>query len=84
MTGQTTVPASGTTERGGEKAGYLSQSDLFRDLAAAELGALGASLAMTTCHRGRVFYEPGQTGEVLSSSRLGASRCTASPSTERS
>jgi len=65
MTNWTTAAADRASARGTEKIGYLSQSDLFRDLSPADIAALGASLAMTTCQRGRVFYEPGQTGQVL-------------------
>lgn len=61
----TTAAWNRASERSSEKIGYLSQSDLFRDLSPPEVAALGGSLAMTTCGRGRVFYEPGQTGEVL-------------------
>lgn len=48
-----------------DKVMYLSQTDLFQGLDQRELHNIQDALAMTTCHRGRVFYEPGQTGEVL-------------------
>ncbi|MGE3961746.1 MAG: Crp/Fnr family transcriptional regulator [Dehalococcoidia bacterium] len=44
---------------------HLSESEIFRDLSSEQLREVAAMSAMTTCHRGRVFYEPDQTGEVL-------------------
>jgi CRP/FNR family cyclic AMP-dependent transcriptional regulator len=48
-----------------EKIAYLSKSELFRDLPQEDLHALESAISMSTCERGRVFYTPGQTGEVL-------------------
>lgn len=47
------------------KAGYLSDTDIFRDLNAKELEELDRMTAMSTCRKGKVFYTPGETGEVL-------------------
>ncbi len=47
------------------KAAFLSDTDIFRDLSSQELEELDRMTAMSTCRRGKVFYMPGQTGEVL-------------------
>jgi CRP-like cAMP-binding protein len=47
------------------KVAYLSETDLFQDLAARDLDELERSTAMSSCNRGRVFFTPGETGEVL-------------------
>lgn len=47
------------------KVGYLSDTDIFRDLSSQELEEIDRVTAMTTCRRGKVFYTPGETGEVL-------------------
>ncbi len=47
------------------KAAYLSDTDIFRDLGAKELEELDRMTAMSTCRKGKVFYTPGETGEVL-------------------
>jgi len=47
------------------KFAHLSESEIFRDLTPNEMQEVARMSAMTTCHRGRVFYEPEQTGEVL-------------------
>lgn len=47
------------------KTGYLRQNELFRDLDPSEMQELDRMTAMTTCEEGRVFYSPGETGEVL-------------------
>lgn len=48
------------------KIGYLSAMDLFSDLTAEEKEELHRSIIMMqTCKAGRVFYTPGETGEVL-------------------
>jgi len=44
---------------------YLSASVLFCDLNPAELQDLDRMTTMTSCRRGRVFFEPGQVAEVL-------------------
>jgi len=47
------------------KFAHLSESEIFRDLTSDEMHEVARMSAMTTCHRGRVFYEPEQTDEVL-------------------
>jgi CRP/FNR family cyclic AMP-dependent transcriptional regulator len=47
------------------KIGYLAQTDIFRDLTPDDMTELERMTAMTTCRRGRVFYTPETTGEVL-------------------
>jgi CRP-like cAMP-binding protein len=44
---------------------FLSESDLFRGLSQLDLDDLERSTTMSTCKRGRVFYTPAETGEVL-------------------
>ncbi|MEZ4502817.1 MAG: Crp/Fnr family transcriptional regulator [Dehalococcoidia bacterium] len=44
---------------------FLSESDLFRGLTQLDLDEVERSTTMSTCTRGRVFYTPGETGEVL-------------------
>ena len=47
------------------KAAFLSDTAIFRDLSSQELEELDRMTAMSTCRRGKVFYTPGETGEVL-------------------
>ena len=47
------------------KIGYLSAMDIFQDLTPEEIKEIDRSIFMQTCKAGRVFYTPGQTGEVL-------------------
>ncbi len=47
------------------KIGYLRSNELFQDLNDEEMKELDRMTAMTTCERGRIFYTPGETGEVL-------------------
>ena len=47
------------------KVAYLSETDLFQDLQARDLDEIERSTAMSSCSRGRVFFTPGETGEVL-------------------
>jgi CRP/FNR family transcriptional regulator, cyclic AMP receptor protein len=39
--------------------------ELFRDLAPEEIAEIERATVMWTCKSGRVFYKPGETGEVL-------------------
>jgi CRP-like cAMP-binding protein len=48
-----------------EKIGYLRSNQVFGDLSDKEMQELDRMTAMTTCERGRIFYTPGETGEVL-------------------
>ncbi|TAK56563.1 MAG: Crp/Fnr family transcriptional regulator [Dehalococcoidia bacterium] len=45
--------------------GYLTETDLFRGLDDAEMDEVAHMTTMTTCRAGRVFYTPGESGEVL-------------------
>lgn len=54
------------------KIGYLSAMDLFRDLTPAEMEEIDRATMMQTCRTGRVFYTPGETGEVLFILKQGA------------
>ena len=47
------------------KIGYLTETDLFRGLDDAEMDEVARMTTMTTCKAGRVFYTPGESGEVL-------------------
>lgn len=47
------------------KLALLSSNDIFRDLSPAEMQEVDRMTAMSTCSRGKVFYTPGETGEVL-------------------
>ena len=48
-----------------QKIEYLSNTDLFQDLSREEIQEVERSTAMSSCKRGRVFFTPGETGEVL-------------------
>ncbi len=58
------APSAGDAPLPG-KLGYLAATDIFQDLGPDELAELDRMTAITTCRRGRVFYTPGETGEVL-------------------
>src|SRR5262245_53891223 len=45
--------------------GYLSAMDLFRDLTPEEIEEVERAIVMQAYPAGRVFYTPGDTGEVL-------------------
>lgn len=47
------------------KIAYLSETDLFQDLKQRDLDEIERNTAMSTCQRGRVFFSPDETGEVL-------------------
>ena len=47
------------------KLGLLREQEVFRDLSSADMAEIERMATMTTCKRGRVFYAPGETGEVL-------------------
>lgn len=48
-----------------DKIGYLRSNELFQDLNENNMAELDRITSMTTCERGRIFYTPGETGEVL-------------------
>ena len=47
------------------KLALLSETDIFRGLSARDMQEIEQMTAMSTCRRGKVFYTPGETGEVL-------------------
>ena len=47
------------------KVTYLSAMRIFRDLAPEEIKMVEQSTVMTTARKGRLLYQPGETGEVL-------------------
>lgn len=48
-----------------EKIGYLSSIQVFRDLSPNELAEMDRQITMSTCHSGKIFYMPEDSGEVL-------------------
>ncbi|RME42030.1 MAG: Crp/Fnr family transcriptional regulator [Chloroflexi bacterium] len=44
---------------------YLSEIDIFQDLTPQDMDWMDSVTTMTTCEKGRVFYTPDETGEVL-------------------
>lgn len=56
-------PASGAGVSG--KLALLSETDIFQDLTPEDMEEIARMTAMSTCRRGKVFYTPGETGEVL-------------------
>ena len=48
-----------------EKIGYLRSNEMFGDLNDQEMEEVARVTTMTTCEPGRVFYTPGETGQVL-------------------
>jgi len=56
---------SAARQRLSEKIGYLSAMAIFRDLSRDELMEIERATTMITCPAGRIFYIPGETGEVL-------------------
>ena len=47
------------------KIGYLSDIELFEDLSPKEMEELDRITTMSTVKKGKVFYRPEETGEVL-------------------
>jgi len=47
------------------KIGYLRMVDIFQDLSPEEIADFDRSTTMTTCRRGKIFYMPEDTSEVL-------------------
>ncbi|HLJ32564.1 MAG TPA: Crp/Fnr family transcriptional regulator [Ktedonobacteraceae bacterium] len=48
-----------------DKASFLAQSDLFRQLTMTEIHALEHTVNVITCAAGRILYRPGETGSSL-------------------
>lgn len=44
---------------------YLTAMDLFRELTTQETAEIDRATLMVECKAGRIFYRPGETGEVL-------------------
>jgi CRP/FNR family cyclic AMP-dependent transcriptional regulator len=47
------------------KLSLLGQAEIFRDVSQPEMEEIERLTTMTTCRKGRVFYDPGDTSEVL-------------------
>ncbi len=47
------------------KVDYLSSIQVFRDLTPNELAEMDRQITMSTCRRGKIFYMPEDSGEVL-------------------
>lgn len=47
------------------KIGYLQMMDIFQDLTEEEIEEIDRATTMSTCRRGRIFYMPEDTSEVL-------------------
>ena len=48
-----------------EKYGYLKMVDIFQDLSEQEIEEIDRATTITTCRRGKIFYMPEDTSEVL-------------------
>jgi CRP-like cAMP-binding protein len=44
---------------------YLQMVDIFQDLSKAEMQEMDRTTTMSTCRRGKIFYQPEDTSEVL-------------------
>lgn len=47
------------------KIGYLQMVDIFQDLTADEIEEIDRAITMSSCRKGRIFYMPEDTSEVL-------------------
>ncbi|MGD9147268.1 MAG: Crp/Fnr family transcriptional regulator [Anaerolineae bacterium] len=47
------------------KIGYLKMVDIFQDLTEAEIEEIDRATTMSSCRRGKIFYMPEDTSEVL-------------------
>jgi CRP/FNR family cyclic AMP-dependent transcriptional regulator len=47
------------------KIGYLRMVDIFQDLGEGEIAEIDRTTTLTTCRRGRIFYMPEDTSQVL-------------------
>jgi len=48
-----------------EKIGYLRMVDIFQDLSEDEIAEIDRTTTLTTCRRGKIFYMPEDTSQVL-------------------
>jgi CRP-like cAMP-binding protein len=55
-----------------QKIGYLSMMELFSDFTPDQMEEIVRATRMQTCKPGRIFYTPGETGEVLFILKTGA------------
>ncbi len=58
-------PPDNTIGQPKTKIGYLTSNELFRGLTSEDMLEIDRMTTMTTCRPGRVFYTPGELGEVL-------------------
>jgi CRP-like cAMP-binding protein len=65
ISGRRQPPGPSGAKPGAGKLALLSETDIFRDLGPEDMAEVERMTAMTTCRRGKVFYTPGETGEVL-------------------
>ncbi len=48
-----------------QKINYLQMVDIFQDLSKEEMKEMDQTTTMSTCRRGKIFYQPEDTSEVL-------------------
>lgn len=48
-----------------QKINYLHTVDIFQDLSKAEMSEMDRTTTMSTCRKGKIFYRPQDTSEVL-------------------
>lgn len=48
-----------------QKINYLRMVDIFQDLSKSEMQEMDRTTTMSTCRRGKIFYQPEDTSEVL-------------------
>lgn len=48
-----------------QKINYLQMVDIFQDLSRAEMQEMDRTTTMNTCRKGKIFYQPEDTSEVL-------------------
>lgn len=48
-----------------QKIRYLQMVDIFQDLSKADMQEMDRTTTMSTCRRGKIFYQPEDTSEVL-------------------
>jgi CRP/FNR family cyclic AMP-dependent transcriptional regulator len=58
-------PRQQTGSEAGLKLGYLKANELFQDFTPAQLEPFHHTIQMASCRAGHVFYQPGETGEVM-------------------
>ncbi len=58
-------PRQQTGSEAGLKLRYLKANELFQDFTPAQLEPFHHTIQMASCRAGHVFYQPGETGEVM-------------------